>query len=126
MNTLNLDPTTSDAAVFIKGLRAFQPGQHVRTYDGLTGYIYEDNGAPDEDRPYQIAIYERDEERSVSASEVTLWVPNAGDRIVERSFEDGEKGEFLHMYGDGTCVVKWDTFPLPQIVLCASLEPACS
>jgi hypothetical protein len=65
------------------GTRAFKVDQYVNTSDGLTGYIYEDNGGDEESRPYQIAICEHDEERSVSASEVALWSPKAGDVDLE-------------------------------------------
>jgi hypothetical protein len=52
------------------GFQAFKTGQYVNTADGFTGYIYEDNGSN-----YQIAICERDEERNVLASELTLYTP---------------------------------------------------
>jgi hypothetical protein len=68
MNTSNTD-----------SCRAFNVGQYVTTPDGLTGYIFEDNGSYEDSRPYRIAICERDEERSVSASEVALWVPKADE-----------------------------------------------
>jgi hypothetical protein len=59
------------------GQGTFKTGQYVNTSDGFTGYIYEDNGE------YQIAICERDEERSVTASDLTRWSPRNGERVVE-------------------------------------------
>lgn len=56
------------------GKRSFRVGQYVTTSDGLTGFIYDDDGGPEDGRPYEIAICERDEERFASASELTLWV----------------------------------------------------
>jgi hypothetical protein len=106
--------------------RAFKVGQYANTTDGLTGYIYEDNGGDDECRPYQVAICEHDEERCCSASELVLWSPKSGEPIVEANCEDGEVGEYLHAYGDGTSVVKWKSFPLPEIRLNTSIEPVWS
>lgn len=48
----------------------FLTGQYVNTQDGLTAYIY---GQNDESLTYQIAICDHDEERSASASELTLY-----------------------------------------------------
>jgi hypothetical protein len=70
------------------GIRAFAAGQYVTTQDGLTGYIYEDHGGPEEDYPYRIAICEHAEERSVSASRMTLWVPEPGDTNLEPVWSD--------------------------------------
>jgi hypothetical protein len=70
--------TEADHAV-----RALKVDQYVNTTDGLTGYIFEDNGGYEDSRPYRIAICERDEERSVSASEVSLWIPEPGDNNSE-------------------------------------------
>jgi hypothetical protein len=69
-------------------VRAFKVDQYVTTSDGLTGYIYEDNGSHEESGPYQIAICERDEERSVSASELTLWKSKPGDTSLEPVWTD--------------------------------------
>jgi hypothetical protein len=60
------------------GHRLFKVGQYATTTDGLTGFIFEDTGSA-----YNIAICEHDEERSVSASELTLWSPKAGDSNLE-------------------------------------------
>jgi hypothetical protein len=68
--------------------RAFKVDQYVTTSDGLTGDIYEDTGQHEEKRPYQIAICEHDEERWVSASDVTLWVPKLGDTNFEPVWQD--------------------------------------
>ena len=95
--------------------RLFESGQYVTTADGLTGYIHEDNGGV-----YQIVLCERDEERTVSAGEVTLWMPKAGDEVANA---EGETGEFLHRYDERTSVVRWSEFPLPQIWLTSKLEP---
>jgi hypothetical protein len=62
------------------GIRAFKVDQYVNTADGFTGYVYEDNGGHEESRPYRIAFCAQDEERNVSASELTLWAPKAGER----------------------------------------------
>jgi hypothetical protein len=102
-------------------IRAFKPGQYVNTSDGLTGYVFWDNGGREEDRPFEIAICERDEERCCSVSELTLWVPKPGDSIVD--CEDGEIGEFLHTYDDDTSVVKWKSFSIPEIRLNTTIEP---
>ncbi|SDE12502.1 hypothetical protein SAMN05216337_102069 [Bradyrhizobium brasilense] len=99
--------------------RAFAGGNYVTTADGFTGYVHEENGAV-----YHIALCERDEERTVLASEVTSWTPKAGDKVTRRNCEDAEVGEFLHLYGDDLCVVKWKSFPLPEIRLCTQIEPA--
>jgi hypothetical protein len=108
MNTLNFDSS-----------HAFKFGQYVNTSDGLTGYVFEDNGG-DECRPFQIAICRGDEERCYSASELTLWIPKAGEPVVDAQ---GEVGECLHAYGAATSVVKWKCFPLPEIRLNTGLEP---
>lgn len=60
------------------GHRLFKVDQYVNTLDGLTGYVYADNGSHEENRTYEVAICERDEERFCSASELSLWVPKAG------------------------------------------------
>jgi hypothetical protein len=59
--------------------RAFKVDQYVKMSDGFTGYIYEDTGHREEASPYRVAICERDEERVLSASELTLWMPKAGE-----------------------------------------------
>jgi hypothetical protein len=111
------------AIIQADSVRAFKPGQYVNTSDGFTAYVYDDNGLHEENRPYQVAICEHDEERCYSASELTMWIPKAGDGVVEANCGDGEIGQFLHTYGDDTSVVKWKSFPLPEIRLNSSLEP---
>jgi hypothetical protein len=69
------------------GVRAFKVDQYV-TSNGLTGYVYDDNGGHEESRPYRIAFCERDEERNCSASELTLWVPKAGNTDQEPVWTD--------------------------------------
>jgi hypothetical protein len=103
-------------------VRAFKPGDFVRVKEDGPAYVYEDSGSHEEKRSYQVVFCERDEERCCSASELTK--PKAGDRVAVRNCEDDEAGEFLHAYGEGTSVVKWKSFPLPQIWSNTNLEPA--
>jgi hypothetical protein len=62
-------------------MRAFKVDQHVTPGDGNAGYVHGDNGGHEESRPYSIAICERDEERSCSASELVLWERKAGGKV---------------------------------------------
>jgi hypothetical protein len=52
---------------------ALKIGRYVNTQDGLTAFIFE--GDREESPTYQVAICERDEERTASANELALWVP---------------------------------------------------
>ncbi|MGY4501084.1 hypothetical protein ACVWYH_005015 [Bradyrhizobium sp. GM24.11] len=53
----------------------FKLEQYVTTSDGSTAFIFgEDNGA------YKIALCDRDEERTASASELTRWAPRGREK----------------------------------------------
>lgn len=69
---------------------AFEAGQYARTSDGFTAYIY---GRDYEEN--QIAICERDEERTASASELIPWVPQNGDRVAEADNEGSPVGTIV-------------------------------
>ena len=96
------------------GIRAFKTDQYVTTSDGFTAYIYGRD---------QIAICERDEERSVSASELTLWVPKVGERVTEAGNEDSPVGIIVDA-GEENSLVVWTGFLRQVSWLNTGLEPA--
>jgi hypothetical protein len=70
------------------GHRLFKVGQYVNTSDGFTAFVFSDSGNDEDGGPYQIAICERNEERSASASELTLWMPKPGDTNAEPAWSN--------------------------------------
>jgi hypothetical protein len=90
---------------------------YVRTQDGI-GFIFGCEG----DR-YQVVSVERDEERSVSASDLTPWTPRKSDRVTEAGNEDSPIG-FVVYAGEGTSEVVWEGFIRQQTWLNKNLDPA--
>lgn len=54
----------------MQSMTKYDVGQYVTTLDGLTGFVFEIA-----DGALTIAICEHDEERTVPASDVSLWMP---------------------------------------------------
>jgi hypothetical protein len=92
-------------------------GRYARTLEGIV-YIfgYEDNR-------YQTVRTDRDEERSVSASELTLWKPRNGERVKELGNDDGVTGTILEP-GEEISLVKWDCLLRQVSWVNSCLEPA--
>jgi hypothetical protein len=91
---------------------------YVRTQDDI-GLIF---GC--EQDSCQIAICGHDEERSVSASDLTPWVPRKGDCVTEARNEDSPIG-FVVYAGEETSEVVWGgLFIRQQTWLNKNLEPA--
>jgi hypothetical protein len=102
--------------------RAFATGKYVNTQDGLTAYIYDDNGKSEESRPYRVAICEHDEERSLSANELTLWTPKPGQRVTEIDNEDSPVGIVVEA-GEDISQVVWKNLRRQVPWVNSSLEP---
>jgi hypothetical protein len=94
------------------GIRAFKAGQFAKTSDGFTAYIYGRD---------QIAICERDEERAASASELTTWSPQNGDRVVEAG---GTATGIVVEVGVEESLVVWKGLLRQVSFLNTCLEPA--
>jgi hypothetical protein len=80
-------------------------------FNGRIGYVIEDNGNEEEDRPYLVCLYGGDyagSEERFSASELTPWVPLVGDWVTEWQSDGRELGKILA--NDGiTSHVQWET-----------------
>jgi hypothetical protein len=74
-------------------------------------------------KEYQIAICGHDEERTASASELTPWSPQNGERVTEAGNEHGPIGIVVEA-GDEAALVVWTSFLRQQTWLHADLEPA--
>jgi hypothetical protein len=107
------------------GNRAFKTGQYVKTSDGFRGYIFGESGDREENRTYQVAICERDEERNVPASELTWWSPKASERVIEANNENCVIGIVIDVFDECRALVKWQGFTRLQSWLYADLERAC-
>jgi hypothetical protein len=107
----SIQSSTIESALPI--LRLFEPGQYVRVvgtrFNGRVGYLCEDHGCEEEDMPYFVALIDDDHtDENFSASELSLWVPLVGERVVELGHEEDEVGIILA--NDGiTSNVQWRT-----------------
>jgi hypothetical protein len=76
-------------------------------FNGRIGYLCEDNGNEEEDKPYLVALYGDDTDEHFSASELIPWVPQVGDRVTELHSNGNDVGTILT--NDGTTShVQWD------------------
>jgi hypothetical protein len=107
------------------GNRAFKTGQYVKTSDGFIGYIFGDSGDLEENKPYRVAICERNKERNISASELTLWSRKASERVVEANNENCVIGIVIDVFDECRALVKWPGFTRLQSWPYADLETAC-
>lgn len=98
---------------------AFEAGQYVKTSDGFTAYIYH----REESRLYQVAICEHDEGRTASASDLTPWSPQNGERVVEADNEDSPLGTIVEA-GDEASLVVWKNLRRQVSWVNSCLEPA--
>jgi hypothetical protein len=104
-------------------MKAFKVGQYVNTSDGFTAFVYADCGSRVESNPYQIAICERDEERSATASELTPWSPQNGERVVEAGNESSPAGIVVET-GEEISQVVWKNLHRQVSWVNSCLEPA--
>jgi hypothetical protein len=108
--------------------RLFRPGD-VRIvgtrFDGRVGYLFDDNGNEEEDRPYRVALYGDETDENFSASELTLWSPKACDRVIEANNENCVIGIVVDVFDGCAALVKWRGFNRLQGWLFKDLEPAC-
>jgi hypothetical protein len=118
---------TWPAADFTK-LRAFEKGQWVRIisedkYDDDVGYIINDDGGDEESEPYYVGLRDAVDELNFSASELEIWFPNIGERVIEVGEGNEEEfGTVLSASGD-TALILWDDFPHAQMFAIADIEP---
>ena len=117
--------------------RKFREGQYVRIqtddeYTGLVGFIFEDDGDPEDESPYAVCLYTDDDdyEQIFDADEMIPWVPLVGERVIEDG-EDDEGGVVLGINLTGTeggvddvsVRVLWDSYPHAQNWLVEDLAP---
>jgi hypothetical protein len=77
-------------------------------FNGRVGYLFEDNGNQEEDKPYLVMLYGDETDENFSASELIPWVPKVGDRVAELHSGGREVGIILA--NDGTTShVQWNT-----------------
>jgi hypothetical protein len=77
-------------------------------FNGRLGWIIEDNGNEEEDRPYLVGLYCEETDENFSASELIPWVPKVGDWVTELHSDGDEVGIILA--NDGTTShVQWET-----------------
>lgn len=119
--------------------RKFREGQYVRIqtddeYNGLIGFIFEDDGDPEDESPYAVFLYtDEGEEQIFDADEMIPWVPLVGERVIEAGVEgeEDEGGVVLGINLTGTeggvddvsVRVLWDSYPHAQNWLVEDLAP---
>jgi hypothetical protein len=93
---------------------------------GSIGYLSEDNGNEEEDRPYTVILYDDEgPDENFSASELIPWVPQAGDRVAELHSGGDGVGVGTILANDGTTShVQWDTLKDAPFWPNIRLEPA--
>jgi hypothetical protein len=92
--------------------------------NGHIGWLSEDNGNEEEDRPYTVILYEGDgPDENFSASELIPWVPVVGDRVTELHSDGNEVGIILANDGS-TSHVQWRTMKDAPYWPNIRLEPA--
>jgi hypothetical protein len=108
--------------------RKFKPGDFVRSVAddntfGTVGMVYEDDGDPEDQDPYWVALYDVEQsEEPFSADELIPWVPKIGERVIEAGVDDEEEGTVLNE-DFGRAIVLWDSFPHAQDWPVTDLEP---
>lgn len=111
--------------------RPFKPGDYVRvnansvdSFVGCVGMVYEDDGAPLNQDPFWVAVFDDAEtDAPFSASELQIWTPYVGDRVLERG-EDEEPGTVIGLGPMvGQARVLWDDYKQAQTFAVADLEP---
>ena len=108
-------------------LRLFKSGD-VRIIgtrlNGRVGYLCEDNGNDEEDRPYLVMLYDEEIDEAFSASELIPWVPTVGDIVTELHSDQKEVGVVLA--NDGTTShIQWKTRSDAPYWPNIRLEPSC-
>ena len=94
-------------------------------FNGRVGYLCEDNGNEEEDKPYLIALYDDETDEYFSASELIPWVPKVGDCVTELHSDGQEVGVILA--NDGTTShVHWRTLKDAPYWPNIRLEPTCA
>jgi hypothetical protein len=123
----NLGLWNADAFELIP--RKFKPGDFVRSVAddntfGTVGMVYEDDGDPEDQDPYWVALYDVEQsEEPFSADELIPWVPKIGERVIEAGVDDEEEGTVIGWANTITARVVWDSFPLAQDWLISDLGP---
>jgi hypothetical protein len=92
-------------------------------FDGRIGFLFDDNGNDEEDKPYRVALYGDETDENFSASELTLWSPKASERVVEANNENCVIGIVIDVFDECRALVKWPGFTRLQSWLYADLEP---
>jgi hypothetical protein len=92
-------------------------------FNGRVGYLFEDNGNEEEDRPYRVALYGDETDENFSASELIPWVPKVGDWVAELHSQADEVGIILANDG-ATSHVQWRTLKDAPYWPNIRLEPA--
>jgi hypothetical protein len=127
------------ASAFTLIPRKFKVGQFVRVLPaandetvGEVGFLYADDGDPENQDPYWVALLDDDEsENPYSSDELEAWFTLVGERVVEAEEAEGEAGTVIgigdptrHDAPQGVVRVLWDSFPQPQNWFARDLEPA--
>jgi hypothetical protein len=77
-------------------------------FNGHIGYLSEDTGNDEDDRPYLVMLYSEETDEHFSASELIPWVPKVGDCVMELAGDGNEVG--IVLANDGTTShVQWRT-----------------
>jgi hypothetical protein len=95
-------------------------------FNGRVGFLFEDNGNEEEDRPYYVALYGDETDERFSASELIPWMPMVGDRVTElHSGGTNEADVGIILANDGTTShVRWETLKDAPYWPNIRLEPA--
>jgi hypothetical protein len=92
-------------------------------FNGRIGWLAEDNGNEEEDRPYLVILCGEETDENFSASELIPWVPKVGDWVTELHSSGHEVGIILA--NDGTTShVRWNTLLDAPFWPNIRLEPA--
>lgn len=108
--------------------RKFKAGDFVRIvgedFRGEIGIIFEDDGEPEDQDPYWVALYSVEGgEEPFSADELEPWLPLVGERVIEANVDDDDEEGTVIAVGGGSVRVLWDTHHFSQDFELAHLEP---
>jgi hypothetical protein len=75
-------------------------------FNGRVGYLFNDNGNEEEDRPYRVALYCDETDENFSASELTTWSPQNGEHVTEIDNNNSPIGIIVEA-GEEESLVVW-------------------
>jgi hypothetical protein len=103
----------------------FKAGQWARVIGGKhvgdVGYIIDDSGLSD--IRYKIGLRDAVDEMNFSASELELWYPKVGERVIEVGEGNEEEFGTVLFASSAGALILWDDFPDAQMFRISKIEP---